>query len=201
MDFQTLLKGTLIGFSIAAPVGPIGILCIQRTLAKSRSSGLVSGLGAATADGLFGTVAALGLTTVSDILIGQQMWLRLFGGIFLVYLGIRTLLSEPSGKTTDPVKGNLFADYLSTLGLTAASPLTILSFAAIFTGLNSSNSSTPSALILALGVFLGSALWWTILSTGVGIFRRIFSKSALRIVNRVSGLVITAFAFYIFIGI
>jgi threonine/homoserine/homoserine lactone efflux protein len=95
MDITALVKGAIIGFSIAAPIGPIGILCIQRTLANGRLAGFVSGLGAATADGLFGAVAAFGLTAISDILIGQQFWLRLSGGIFLLYIGIRTLLSKP----------------------------------------------------------------------------------------------------------
>jgi len=201
MDISALLKGAVIGFSIAAPVGPIGILCIQRTLANSRLSGLISGIGAATADGLFGAVAAFGLTAVSDILIEHQFWLRLLGGLFLLYLGMRTLLSTPPEKSVTAKKGTLIADYFSTLGLTTASPLTILSFAAIFASLSTSGSGTPSASMLALGVFLGSALWWTILSTGVSLFRLKFNATALQIVNRVSGFLIIAFAIYIFVGI
>ena len=200
MDFSALLKGAVIGFSIAAPVGPIGVLCIQRTLANGRLSGLISGLGAATADGLFGAVAAFGLTAASDILIGQQFWLRLFGGIFLLYLGFKTMISKPPGNPARAKKGNLLADYFSTLGLTAASPLTILSFAAIFAGLSSSSAGTPSALALALGVFLGSLIWWIILSTGVGIFRSKLNVPVLQAVNRISGLIIAAFAVYLLIG-
>ncbi len=201
MDISALIKGAVIGFSIAAPVGPIGILCIQRTLSNGRISGLVSGLGAATADGLFGAVAAFGLTAVTDVLIGQQFWLRVVGGLFLVFLGFKTLLSKPPKKTATAKTGYLFADYFSTLGLTAANPLTILSFAAIFAGLSPLNTGTPPALILALGVFLGSALWWTILSTGVSMFRPKFNSDALQIVNCVSGLLIIAFAIYIFNGL
>jgi threonine/homoserine/homoserine lactone efflux protein len=200
MDITALLTGVVIGFSIAAPVGPIGVLCIQRTLANGRLSGLISGLGAATADGLFGAVAAFGLTAFYDILIGQQFWLRLIGGLFLLYLGIRTMLSRPPEKTTAAKKGNLLVDYFSTLGLTAANPLTILSFAAIFTGLSALDSGTPSALMLALGVFLGSAFWWTILSIGVSIVRSHFNAAALLITNRVSGFVIMGFALYLLIG-
>src|SRR5512140_2506793 len=96
MAAALFLRGLLIGFSIAAPVGPIGVLCIRRTLANGRVSGLVTGLGAATADGLYGCVAGFGLTFISSLLIDQQMWLRLFGGLFLCYLGLKTLLSKPA---------------------------------------------------------------------------------------------------------
>jgi threonine/homoserine/homoserine lactone efflux protein len=134
-------------------------------------------------------------------LIGQQPWLRVLGGLFLIFLGFKTLLSKPPQKIATAKTGNLLANYFSTLGLTATNPLTILSFAAIFAGLSSLNSGTPSALILALGVFLGSALWWTILSTGVSMFRPKINSDALQIVNCVSGLLIIAFAIYIFNGL
>ncbi len=96
MDDPLFFRGLVIGFSIAAPVGPIGVLCIRRTLANGKISGLVSGLGAATADALYGCVAGFGLTFISSLLIDQQMWLRLFGGLFLCYLGVKTLLSQPA---------------------------------------------------------------------------------------------------------
>jgi len=97
VDPPVLLKGLLIGFSIAAPVGPIGVLCIRRTLAEGRLVGLVTGLGAATADAFYGFVAAFGLTFISTFLVSQQVWLRAIGGVFLLYLGIRTFLSRPAG--------------------------------------------------------------------------------------------------------
>ena len=130
-----LLKGLIIGFSIAAPVGPIGVLCIRRTLAKGHASGLVSGLGAATADSVYGCVAGFGLTLVSSLLLEGQDWVRSMGGVFLLYLGIRTYLSKPSDGVP-PARGlDLAGDYLSTFLLTLTNPLTILSFAAIFAGL------------------------------------------------------------------
>jgi threonine/homoserine/homoserine lactone efflux protein len=162
MDFTFLLEGLVIGFSIAAPVGPIGMLCIRRTLAEGRLSGIASGLGAATADAVYGCVAALGLTFISNILIDQQVWLRLIGGLFLCYLGIKTFLARPT-KRAALTKGNgLVGAYASTFFLTLTNPMTILSFSAIIAGLGlaSAGRNFISAGALVLGVFIGSSLWW-----------------------------------------
>lgn len=195
MDLALLFRGLLIGFSIAAPVGPIGVLCIRRTLADGRLSGLVSGLGAATADMLYGCVAGFGLTFISGFLVGQQLWLRLFGGLFLLYLGIKTLLSKPSEQAAKAEGSGLLGAYFSTFLLTATNPLTILSFVAIFAGLGlaNTNGSYASALVLVLGVFLGSAAWWLLLTGGVGLFRAKFNTQGLLWVNRISGVIITVF--------
>jgi len=199
MDPGFLVRGLIIGFSIAAPVGPIGVLCIQRTLGKGRIYGLLSGLGAATADGTYGLIAGFGLTFISSFLIGQQLWIRLIGGVFLLYLGLRTILSKPAQREREQattIKGeNLLAAYLSTLFLTLTNPLTILSFAAIFAGIGAggANRSYISAAVLVLGVFLGSALWWVTLSSGVSILRTKLNMQALRWVNRISGAIIITF--------
>ncbi len=204
MDPGFLVRGLIIGFSIAAPVGPIGVLCIQRTLGKGRIYGLLSGLGAATADGTYGLIAGFGLTFISNFLIGQQLWIRLIGGVFLLYLGLRTILSKPAQREQEQattIKGeNLLAAYVSTLFLTLTNPLTILSFAAIFAGIGAGGAnriyisgSYISAAVLVLGVFLGSALWWVILSTGVSILRTKLNRQALRWVNRISGAIIITF--------
>ena len=189
------IKGVVIGLAIAAPVGPIGVLCIRRTLAEGRLSGLVSGLGAATADASYGAIAALGLTVVTDLLVGGEMWLRLLGGVFLVFLGTRTFLSKPSQSPASPGGRGLLGAYASTLLLTLANPTTILSFAAIFAGLGAGvgNGGALSAMTLVVGVFLGSALWWLVLSGTTGLFRGRFSTGGLRWVNRVSGTIIAAF--------
>jgi threonine/homoserine/homoserine lactone efflux protein len=195
MDMSFLFRGLVIGFSIAAPVGPIGVLCIRRTLAEGRASGLVSGLGAATADAVYGSVAGFGLTLISSFLVDQQAWLRLIGGAFLCYLGIRTLLAAPA-QVAASVQGNgLVGAYVSTLFLTLTNPLTILSFAAIFAGLGlaSASGKFSSAAILVLGVFTGSAAWWLLLSGGVSLLRSRFDARAMRWVNRVSGIIITVF--------
>src|SRR5512143_2952382 len=118
MNLSLFFRRLLIGFSIAAPVGPIGVLCIRRTLANGRAAGLATGLGAATADGMYGCVAGFGLTFISGILIDQQMWLRLFGGLFLCYLGIRTLLSKPAEQEARVGGTGLLGSYASTFLLT-----------------------------------------------------------------------------------
>jgi threonine/homoserine/homoserine lactone efflux protein len=176
-------------------VGPIGVLCIRRTLAEGQLYGLVSGLGAATADALYGCVAAFGLTFISSFLIGHKLWLSLIGGLFLLYLGIKTLLSKPAEDVAKAESKGLFGAYASTFLLTVTNPMTILSFVAIFAalGLGSTTRSYASALILVLGVFCGSAAWWLLLSGGVGLFRKKFNARGLLWVNRISGAIITLF--------
>ncbi len=181
------------GFSIAAPVGPIGLLCIRRTLAEGRLVGFVSGLGAASADAVYGAVAGFGLTAVSAALVGSQAWLRLGGGIFLCWLGARTFFAKPAtnGARAATTRG-LAASYASTLVLTLTNPATILSFAAVFAGLGVVSGSYASASVLVAGVFAGSALWWLLLSVGVGLLRARVRPSGLVWVNRCSGAVLVA---------
>ena len=195
MGLEFLARGLLIGFSIAAPVGPIGLLCIRRTLADGRAVGLLSGLGAATADALYGAVAGFGLTFVAEFLAEQRAWLRLVGGLFLLYLGLRTFLAGPAERAAAARGFGLLGAYASTFALTLTNPTTILSFAAIFAGLGVAGASAGyhSAGLLVLGVLLGSALWWLLLSGGVGFFRDRVTPRALRWVNRLSGAMIMAF--------
>lgn len=193
MDVSFLLRGLIIGFSIAAPVGPIGVLCIRRTLTEGRAYGLASGLGAATADAIYGAIAAFGLTFVSRVLVTQQSWLRLLGGAFLCYLGLKTFLAPPAEHGASASGYGLAGAYASTFFLTLTNPLTILSFAAIFAGLGGAAGSYVAAGALVLGVFLGSALWWLLLSGGVAPFRARVNPPGLRWVNRLAGIVITGF--------
>src|SRR6185503_6615601 len=134
MELSFLLKGMGIGFSIAAPVGPIGVLCIRRSLADGRWIGFVTGLGAASADAAYGCIAGFGLTAISNFLTGQQFWLALFGGAFLCYLGIHTFISKPPPQAATVREDGLFSAYFSTLLLTLTNPATILSFMAVFAG-------------------------------------------------------------------
>jgi threonine/homoserine/homoserine lactone efflux protein len=202
-----VVRGLLLGFAIAAPVGPIGVLCIRRTIADGWRIGFVSGLGAATADATYGAIAAFGLTAISGALVSGQLWLRLVGGAFLCYLGLRTLLAKPvAAPAADAlptpskarVPGELGA-YATTVGLTLTNPATILSFAAIFAGLGvgaesaGSASSYAGAGLLVLGVFLGSALWWLILSATVAALRSRFRPGVAGWVGRASGVVLLAF--------
>lgn len=195
MTLSFFLKGLVIGISIAAPVGPIGVLCVQRTLAAGKLHGFVSGLGAATADALYGMIAGFGLTFVTNFMTGQRMWFRLIGGTFLLYLGIRAFLSIPSDQASPAKTPGRVSSYISTFFLTLTNPMTILSFAAIFSGfgLVSSGANYMAAGILVLGVFLGSALWWLILSSITAMFREKIGHGGLRWVNRISGVIIMCF--------
>ncbi|MGF1457547.1 MAG: LysE/ArgO family amino acid transporter [Leptolyngbyaceae cyanobacterium] len=206
--FTTFLTGLLWGLAIAAPVGPIGILCIRRTLAMGQWIGMMSGLGAATADGLYGCIAGFGLTAIADFLVDQSTWLRIVGGIFLCYLGVTTFFSRPSMTGGTDVPDSLVADtshvpaarsllaaYSSTLILTLTNPATLFSFAAIFAGVGmvESGQDFAGSTVLILGVFIGSALWWFCLSGVVSLFRRRFTPAALGWLNRFSGMVLLAF--------
>ena len=195
MNATFFLRGLVIGFSIAAPVGPIGVLCIRRTLAGGRLHGLASGLGAATADASYGAVAGFGLTAVSGVLVEQQVWLRLIGGLFLCALGIRTILARPASEAASASRNGLLGAYVSTFALTLTNPLTILSFVAIFAGLGIAETGADygAALTLVAGVFVGSAAWWLLLSGGVSLLRERFTPRRMRWVNRLSGAVLVAF--------
>lgn len=195
MEWSLFIKGLIIGFSIAAPVGPIGILCIQRTLSDGNVQGLVTGLGAATADAIYGFIAAFGLTLISDFLVDQSFWFRLFGGLFLCYLGIRAFSREPSSQSISLANSTALSAYGTTFFLTLTNPMTILFFAGIFAGLGvvSESAHYASAGLMVIGVFMGSAAWWLILSGITGIFRHKISEGKLALVNKSSGVIILAF--------
>jgi threonine/homoserine/homoserine lactone efflux protein len=201
-----LLRGLGLGFAIAAPVGPIGVLCIRRTLAEGRLVGLFTGLGAATADATYGAVAAFGVSAITSILVSQRLWIHLLGAIFLAWLGLRTALARPTvtklvakldaaPEAADPqARRGLLAAWASTVALTLTNPTTILSFAAVFAGLGLAGASYTAAGLTVAGVFLGSALWWVILSGGVNLLRARFDARAMRWVNVISGLLLLGFA-------
>jgi threonine/homoserine/homoserine lactone efflux protein len=197
------LQGMLIGFSIAAPVGPIGILCIQRTLNHGLRTGLLSGLGAATADAGYGCIAAFSVTALLGTLTGLSGPFRLIGGAYLCYLGWRAFRTPPAARmSSGQISGELRA-YLSTLVLTATNPMTILSFAAIFAGFGIGRRGIeylPGAMMVA-GVFLGSTLWWLLLSGGTALIRRRLNRDHLRWVNRLSGLFIIAMGLFVLTGL
>ena len=197
MDISFYIRGLLIGLSIAATVGPMSLLCIQRTLNKGQLYGLVSGLGIATADGVYGSIAAFGLTLITNFLIQEQIWIRLIGGIFLIYLGAKTILSKPPERAAAlNMKTNSYLGaYASTFLLTLTNPLTILSFAAIFAGIGvgSASKSFLSAAAVVLGVFSGSTLWWIILTSVINLLRKKMNAQWLLWINRISGAIIMLF--------
>ncbi|MGH7044979.1 MAG: LysE family translocator [Stellaceae bacterium] len=188
-----LVKGIVVGIVIAVPVGPVGVLCLRRTIFAGRLSGLVSGLGAATADALFGAIAAFGLTFVSSWLFGYENALRAGGGAYLIYSGGSALWSRTPDRLTDtPDAETLLRDFASAFALTITNPVTIVVFLAIFAalGLGGTRATLPRACFMVLGVWLGSLLWWFGLSAGVGFFRRSIEPRHLAWIGRGSGLVL-----------
>lgn len=173
-ELKLFIKGIILGFSVAAPVGPIGILCIRRTLEYGRLSGFVSGLGAAFADMIYAIIAAFGLTYISNVLTDWQDWLQLAGGLFLLYLGWKTFFAKPRSNLNEPIHKSLLNDFLSIFFLTVTNPMTIFAFLGVFAalGLTTANGNYLHALLLVLGVFLGSATWWLLLSEGVTLLEK-----------------------------
>ncbi len=203
MDLSYFVRGLIIGFSIAATVGPMSILCIQRTLSKGQIYGLVSGLGIATADAVYGSIAAFGLTLITNFLVNQQGWVRLIGGLFLIYLGLKTVISKPAERAAAAKANSYLGAYASTLLLTLTNPLTILSFAAIFAGIGvgGANKSSISASTVVLGVFVGSTLWWCILTSGISLLQQKFTPRWLLWINRISGIILILFGVFALISL
>jgi threonine/homoserine/homoserine lactone efflux protein len=194
MDIAMYVRGMLIGLSVAAPVGPIGVLCIRRTLAYGRWVGLATGLGAATADAVYGGVAAFGITVITNLLLGQQLWIRLIGGLFLCYLGLKTFRAAPAENAPATEGHTLLRAYSSAVALTLTNPSTILSFVAIFAGLGAgARGQGAGAALLVLGVLAGSALWWLLLSHGIATVRAKVTPPMLGWINRLSGSILAAF--------
>jgi threonine/homoserine/homoserine lactone efflux protein len=195
MTSEYLLKGLLIGVAIAAPVGPIGLLTIRRTLASGWASGFATGLGAATADAVYGAIAAFGLTAVSALLVEQQGVLRLLGGLFLIYLGVQTFRAVPAATPGgDASAAGITMAWGSAVLLTLTNPATILSFVAVFAGLGLAAAEAMSdAALMVAGVFLGSAAWWLILSSLVVRIRHRLAERHLRWINRGCGVLLICF--------
>ncbi|MCK9209351.1 MAG: LysE family translocator [Ignavibacteriaceae bacterium] len=176
---------------MAVPIGPIGIMCIRKTLTSGRLRGMVIGLGAATADLLYGCVAAFGLTVISNTLLNQRIWIRLVGGGLLLFLGVRTFRAQPKDPKIQIQNSGLLRSYLTTVFLTLTNPLTVFAFIAVFAALGLGNKlSFFSAVLLVVGVFIGSSLWFLSLSSGVTLFRNKFDVTGLRWVNKIAGILI-----------
>lgn len=180
------LKGLAVGFAIAAPVGPIGLLCIRRTLAGGWRLGLATGMGAATADMAYALVAAAGLTALTELLVGARQPLQFAGGAALIWLGLTFLGAEAPRERASAASTGLAAAYATTFLLTLANPATILSFAAVMAGLGAMSASGKTVVLVA-GVFIGSALWWLGLSTAVSLVRHRLPESVLVWINRGAG--------------
>ena len=184
-----LIKGIAVGIVIAIPVGPVGVLCVRRTLFEGPRFGIMSGLGAALADMIFGIIAGLGLSVVRDALLGYQDLLGALGGLYLLYVGGRALFNRADAEP-QPITGEKLATaFASTFALTITNPITILAFAAIFAkvGFGSGEVTLGEVGVMVAGVFAGSLLWWLGLSFGISALRRLVGTVHLIWVNRVSG--------------
>ena len=191
MAFIIFLKGIFIGFAMAVPLGPIGIMCIRRTLTEGRLRGLIIGLGAATADFLYGCIAAFGITIISDTLVSQRIWIRLVGGALLLYLGVRTFRKIPADPKIPINNSGILRTYLTAFLITLTNPLTIFAFLAVFAALGlGSDLSNFSESALVAGVFIGSGLWFLSLSSGVILFRKKLDLVGLGWVNKIAGVLI-----------
>ncbi len=197
MELYFLIKGIVMGVTIAAPLGPMGLLCIRRTLALGPLAGLLTGLGAATADGIYGTIAAFGLTAVSDFLTRYLTGFQIIGGLFLCYLGIKGIcrMAEYQGSPPPAMNHSGMGAYVSALFLTLTNPMTILVFAAVFSGLGLAKApgNNRAALAMVAGIWAGSCLWWLILSMATHKMGRHLSHRHHNIIQKSAGLVILGF--------
>jgi threonine/homoserine/homoserine lactone efflux protein len=190
------LKGAIVGLLIAAPVGPINVLVIRRTLVQGRLAGIASGLGAALADTVFGAIAALGVSMLQDFLEQERTLLSLAGAAILLGMGIRMLHRPAPTLTAGRDPAGLFADFTSTLFLTLTNPITVLSFMAVFAafGVRPDGQTDGTEFLLLAGVMAGATLWWMIVVEGVCLFRDRFTTTGLTWANRIAALVILGFA-------
>ncbi|MES9683595.1 LysE family transporter [Gottfriedia acidiceleris] len=195
-----LIKSFVLGLSVSAPVGPVGLLCIQRIISRGKTAGFMTGLGASSANLFYASIAAFGFSIISSFLIEQEFVLRIVGAIFLFYLGMKTFLKRPT-KTASNLEGEgMVSMFLSTFLLMITNPVTILNFVAMFTGLGFDHSSTSirSTVSLIIGVFLGAVSWWLILSSVVSLFRNKITNH-LGLVNIMAGLMIVVLGITSFI--
>jgi threonine/homoserine/homoserine lactone efflux protein len=193
MDFSFFIQGIIIGLTLAVPVGPIALICIQRTLTDGRFHGIFSGIGVATADSFYAAVTVLGLTMISGVIIAHQFLFRFLAGIVLIFVGVRVFLSLPACISTKTVHETYFKDYLSMVAIAIANPLTLVFFLVVLPGFGIVINSTAflSAAEFVAGVFLGSTVWWIFLCGTIGSMRSRFSVKTLVLINRISGVLIS----------
>lgn len=207
MTDYILIQGMIFGFFLALPVGPVGVLCVQRTLAEGRLHGLLSGLGAAVGDALFGAIAAFGVSAVKDWLEAHQDDLRIVGGAVLLVLAVRTVIGKgekkPAKRSDNEnenrvVTQSLIKDFISTFMLAVTNPITLIAFAGLLAtlGITDAGASVGNASILVAGVFLGSAGWWLAISTTAGVFRPFVDGTYQIWMNRVSAGILFSFGVY-----
>jgi threonine/homoserine/homoserine lactone efflux protein len=192
MDTSLFFKGIAVGLVVAPPIGPVAVVCVQRTLSQGRIQGMISGLGAAAADGFFAFVAAFGLAVVSNFVVKEQMWLRLGGGILLCCLGARVISYKLVPRTASRARNSHVTNFASTFLLTLANPGTFLMITAIFAGfgLVKPDMEHTSASLLVIGVFAGSELSWVILCGVAERVLRLLGYGKLTWLSRAAGVIL-----------
>ena len=206
MDFTVLLyllKGIVAGFLVSVPLGPIGIILVQRTVSKGVKSGFISGLGVATADTFYAIIAVFGLTFLTNFLMSQIVPFKIIGGIILLVLGIRIYNTSPSVKSHKKAKstikkGGFFRDFFSMFFLTITNPLTIVLYGSVFAllGLGFNGYNPKNAFILTIGISIGAILWWFMLSSGVNLFKHKINLKRLSLINKITGVVVIGLAIF-----
>lgn len=199
-SFILLIKAGIIGFIIAMPVGPVGTLCIRHSLLWGIKEGLVTGLGVAAADMLYALLTGLSIATLINILLYYQFWFQLVGGLFVCYLGVQIIRADPFKEPTGLThRKSLFQLFVTALGITLTNPATILIFAGIYASLGKEleNIGLEGVIIFAVGIFLGSSLWWTLLSSVVALFKQRLTVKMVQRFNALSGMILVGFGFFI----
>ncbi|GAB4391523.1 MAG: LysE family transporter [Gammaproteobacteria bacterium] len=193
--FKTIIEAMIIGFFVALPVGPVGVLCINRAMTLGFKPAFIVGLGAATADAIYGLVAVLGVTTISVLLSREESYIKLIGGLLLCLLGIKIILENRNQNLPLKKVINNTTSYFTTLGLTLMNPATIIAFTAVFAalGLGSEHKDLGISAVIVASVFTGSLLWWLMLSFSVSMLKEKLTANFQRSLTIISGIVITVF--------
>ncbi len=198
--FLMLVYGIVAGLLASIPLGPIGVLCIQRTLSGARSSGFISGLGAATADTVFATLAIFALSWITGFISKYEMWVEALGGLLVVIFGLSLFLQKPKRGSTVERRSNAghhIANYISVLFLTLPNPAYFFVFVAIFAAMGIGvDIDTAQKWIIISGVMIGASAWWFILTWVVSKFRKNFTVRKLLILNKISGGIIILLGAY-----
>lgn len=192
-ELELIYKGLLAGLAISVPVGPVNVLCVSRTISKGRMAGVISGLGAATADTVYGTIAGFSISFIIDFLMREVFWIRLFGGALLIGIGLRYFFKKPQ-SLAEQGESSAHSQYISAFLLNLTNPTTVLSFLAILAALGMGHARSRWLTFLLIGgIFVGAMLWWIVLAVAAGHFRNRFNERAVLWMNRIAGMAIGTF--------
>jgi len=195
VELAFFIKGLILGFIICVPFGPIGLLCVRRTLMDGKVAGVAAVLGASVVDAIYCAIAGLGVSYISNFLSNERTVLRLAGGLVLIAMGIKIFLTHPTEKTPEATGHGLLASFGSSFFLMLTNPLAVMVFTATFSalGIGGWQDAYISTAMLVIGVFLGSALWAPIFVAGVNLFSPQLTPSQLRLANRTAGVILFGF--------